>query len=302
MAVIDLREFDGAFVVHYGGQPSQVDAFTFANSLIEIAEAVRAINARVSPELAIEISIDALGSGSFRARLKSTAKWLLGSAKAATPTLLIGLLVNFIYDKLTDDSDINIEVNDDSYVIQRGDDRIILSREVYERKKEIDGDAEIERRISRVFEVLSEDASVTEFGITQNLDDPRSAIEVPREKFAELSRPRGPLIEADNGKRFVDKDADLRVIRAIFERGSRKWQFAWNSVRISAPVQDATFFDRLEAGEIALSSGDILHVVLRVHQTFNRAAGVFLDDYYEVINVISHEKAPRQRGFRLLSL
>ena len=86
----------------------------------------------------------------------------------------------------------------------------------------------------------------------------------------------------------------MRVIRAIFERDNRNGNLHYGSVRISASVLDPTFFDRLESGQISLSSGDILHVLLRVYQTFHRAAGVFLDDAYEVVKVDRHEKAPRQ--------
>jgi hypothetical protein len=72
MAEIDLSNFIGdEFVFHFGGRPNEVDAYTFANSLLAFSEAIREINQQANPGTKLEIVIEGLGHGSFRAKLKT---------------------------------------------------------------------------------------------------------------------------------------------------------------------------------------------------------------------------------------
>ena len=83
MAVVDVRRLPSdRLVVHYGGRPTHVDVNTFAHSLIGLSEAIREINREVNPDYKIEIVIEALGEGSFRAKLKTASKKLPGLFKA----------------------------------------------------------------------------------------------------------------------------------------------------------------------------------------------------------------------------
>jgi hypothetical protein len=75
MGTIDLRSFEGdQIVIHYGGALKSVDAYTFANSLVAFGDAARAINASVESGHDIEIRVEALGDGSFRAVIKKVRK------------------------------------------------------------------------------------------------------------------------------------------------------------------------------------------------------------------------------------
>ena len=79
MGTIDLSEISGdQIVIHYGGALTSVDAYTFANSLVAFADAVRAINRVINPEQPIEIRVEAIGPGSFRAVIKKSVKGLGG--------------------------------------------------------------------------------------------------------------------------------------------------------------------------------------------------------------------------------
>jgi hypothetical protein len=67
---IDLRDLSGDdFVLHFGGRPNNVDAFTFGNALLSIGEAIREINQQINPDYSLEIAIDAHGN-----RASSTAR------------------------------------------------------------------------------------------------------------------------------------------------------------------------------------------------------------------------------------
>jgi hypothetical protein len=65
-------------VIHFGGALTSVDAYTFGNSLIAFADTVRSVNALLNPEQNIEIRLEAVGPGSFRAVIKKLKKGLGG--------------------------------------------------------------------------------------------------------------------------------------------------------------------------------------------------------------------------------
>ena len=98
---------------------------------------------------------------------------------------------------------------------------------------------------------------------------------------------------------MIEEPAKLTILKAVFKRGLRKWQFVWNGVPISAPIKDPTFFDKLEAREYVFGQGDVLDAVLRIRQGKDEETGVFMNDphSYEVVEVRRVIPAPRQQIF-----
>ncbi|HXJ00186.1 MAG TPA: hypothetical protein VNH44_03120 [Micropepsaceae bacterium] len=297
MASIDLQGLVGDdFVLHFGGRTNEINAHTFANSLLAFSEALREINAQVNPDFSLEIVIDALGTGSFRARLKAGGTKLTSLFKNSAHAVLIGLLTSLIWDRLNPPPQMQIVIQDDSYVVQRGKDRIILPKAVYEAKERLRNVEEIDRHIARAFEILEEDPSITEFGITSSLKDPKPLALIEREDFALLSEPTERVV-ADANHRVVEQRADLVVLRAVLERGNRKWQFVWNGIRIPAPIKDATFYDKLASREYEFGQGDTLHATLAIYQVRDDISGAYLNERYEVLVVHGRTPGPKQPSF-----
>jgi hypothetical protein len=300
MADINLAAFaEDEFVFHFGGRASEIDAYTFANSLVAFAEAIREINKQINPGTNLEISIDGIGEGSFRVKLKTSARFLSellrsADAKGIAKALVIGIFANLIYEKCIADHE-KIVINDDSVIIQKGSDRIIVPRTVYERTKTLPDPAIVDKHISKGFQVLNEDQSVSDFGITRRLDDPTITAPIPREDFSILAQPSTAIVEADEDQRIIEQKEKLIVLRAILERSTRKWQFVWNGIRISAAIVDHHFFDGLARHEYVFGQGDILYVMLRIYQHRDENTGIFMNNAYEVVEVLSHEPGPRQQ-------
>ena len=299
MATIDLAALtDGEFVLHFGGRPNEVDAFTFANSIIAISEALRAINREISPLTNVEIAIDAVGTGSFRARMKKVQSDAVGLLKQKSPDIAVGLLVAFIYGKVAD-APMQIIVKDDSYVIQHGEDRVILPREIYEAGMGIKNREIIDKHVSRAFEVMEEDPSVTEFGITTGLKDAKPLAIIPRKEFPALSVPAVIDPVTDPNKRTITEESTVIVLRAVLEHSTtKKWQFAWQGIRISAPIRDEEFFKKLANHEYEFGQGDQLDVILAIHQTKDDISGVYLNEGYEIVRVKDHQRGPKQTAMR----
>jgi len=136
MAEIDLRRLsEDEFVIHFGGRPNEVNAFTFSNSLIALSEALQEINKQTNPELGIEVAIEGVGPGSFRAKLKTRLKSLGGLFKRTSEGVIVGVLATLICQRLFPDSPISISVDESQVVLQRGHDRIIIPKGIWEALK-----------------------------------------------------------------------------------------------------------------------------------------------------------------------
>ena len=73
-------------------------------------------------------------------------------------------------------------------IIQRGDEKIIIQREVYDAKSRITNRDGIDARISAAFQAVESDVSITAFGITPDIKDKRLLAKFPRSDFPALSR------------------------------------------------------------------------------------------------------------------
>jgi hypothetical protein len=295
MADIDLRALTPSdLVLHFGGRLNEVDAFTFSNSLIAFGEALREINAQVNENYCIEVSIEANGPGSFRAHIATKLKSLGGLLSHDARNVIAGILATFIYLKIDPQEPPKIIINDDSVVIQTGTDRVIVPRATWEAREKIRNHSAIETHVRKAFSVMEEDASISNFGIASSIHDKYPIALIDRGAFAVITREPEEVGEDDN-KTFKDEKTKLTVLKLVFERGNRKWQFVWNGIKISAPIRSDEFFDKLASREYDFSQGDVLDVTLRVHQIRDEISGVFINSDYEVLEVHGLEKMPRQR-------
>ena len=80
---------------------------------------------------------------------------------------------------------------------------------------------------------------------------------------------------------------NLVILKAWLVRNRRKWSFNWHGVRISAAIQDADFFDQLEARSIALHQGDTLDTDLAIVQRFLPGANAWQNVSYTVTKFYS---------------
>jgi hypothetical protein len=286
MVTIDLRSFDDdGFVLHFGGRTHEVDALTFGSALVSLTEAIKAINSEINPGYKLEISIEAVGPGSFRARLKTEKRSLRNLfSREDARNIVLALFATFIWEKVIDpDQPPTIIVNIDSVVIEHRGDRIIVPVHTVEQKAQVRNNAAVNRHVAKAMEILENDPSVASIGITKSLSDPEPLIEFPRAVFPIIRKNAIPLPE--DGRRYVDNESILSVHKAVFERSARKWEFVWNGFKISAPILDQTFFDRLECRQVSLRQGDAFKATLRVHQIFDQMSGTWLNSSYEVLTV-----------------
>ncbi len=186
-----------------------------------------------------------------------------------------------------------ITVSQELVIIDTGKDKIIVPQNVYEAKKQVEKSERFKSAVGKVFEGAEADATVDGISIV-GTDTPTRELPplVPREKFA-LFR---PIQQLDEFSREVIEPATLVISRAILQRGSRKWEFHWRGIRISAPVLDDRFYDRFFAHDIKIAPGDALEVALRILQEKDPDTGIYVNARYEVIEVYSHVPRHKQEN------
>jgi len=89
-------------------------------------------------------------------------------------------------------------------------------------------------------------------------------------------------------KRKLNEEANLQLIKVILEKGKRKWEFAWKGIKISAPVIDDKFWDKMARGEVSIKQGDSIKANLQIIQVLDPYSKVFFNESYEVIEVIEY--------------
>ncbi|MEW8077617.1 MAG: hypothetical protein AB2822_05980 [Candidatus Thiodiazotropha endolucinida] len=291
MHVVEIKEFEEEFVLYFGGEPNRINAYTLASSLVSIADAVKSANSLINPGYNVEVVVEAFGTGSFKVKVKTLyegAKNLITADNLKQ--IALGVIAAYVYQHtLAPDVEVNVVVNENEVVIEQGETKVVVPREVHDCVQEVEKSDKFTQSIGRTFEAAERDEEVESLGITPRMEDEVPVISIPRNRFGLLSDPP----EVEENQRSVVEIADLSISRAILERGTRKWEFVWRGIKISAPVLDDHFYNDFFAHKITIAPGDGIEVKLKIYQSRDEDTGIFTNTRYEVIEVIRH--VPRMK-------
>lgn len=297
MDIVNIREFEESFVIHFGSPLKRINAYTLASTLVAVSDAVKDANAIINPGYEVEVLVEAIGEGSFRAKIKTAYKGLNNifsneSAKA----IVLGVIASFVYQHtIAPDSQINIKVDDAYVVIEQDDKKIIIPKEVHECVEKVEKSRKFKDDVGRVFLSVESDEDIESFGITGNLNDKLPAIEIPRSRFTLLANQD----EEQTNEREISEVATLQILRAILENSKRRWEFVWRGIKISGPVLDDKFYSDFFDHKITIAPGDALEVKMKIYQQKDKNTGIFTNKRYEVIEVMKHIPKPRQQSFEV---
>lgn len=291
MAEIEIpREID-RFVLYFDTPRKQINAVALATALVGLADAVREANTLINPGYQVEVVVEALEGGSFQAIVSTvynTAKDLFGSEPAKA--IVYGVIASYIYQQtLAPDATPNIIVQDNMVIVETGNDRVIVPKEVFDAKDRLERSERFRSSVGNIIGAAKADNNVVGIGMKTSTGLDRPEIYVPRERFAIFDNRR-----PEEGSREVIEYANLEISRAIMARGNRKWEFFWRGVKVSAPILDSNFFDKFFAHQITVAPGDALRVSLRITQKQHPDTGIYVNDKYEVVEVFEHIPKMRQ--------
>ena len=296
MTTLRIGQFEDTFVIHFGSERKRINAYTLASTLVSIADAARAANASLNPGYDIEVVVEALGQGSFKAQVRTIyreAKNLF--SREAVKMIVLGVITNYIYQHtLAPDERVQVNVGTSEVVIEQGDTRIVVPRNIHDSMAVIERSPQFTKSMGQAIRAIEEDPEVSSLGVSRNMQDPSPDITIPRDRFANLTR---PITTEEPETRELKEIADLEILRAILERSNRRWEFAWSGTRISAPVTDKKFYDDFFAHKVTIAPGDALRVRLHILQRRTPDIGVYINEAFEVVEVIKY--LPRAKQAKL---
>ncbi len=286
MRVLNISEFKDSIVLHFQTDGERINAYTLASTLVAVADSAKAANQSINPGYDVEIVVEALGSGSFRAKIKSiytTANNLFSGR--TLQVIALAIIANYVYERtLSLDDSVRVEVRTDEVIIERGEERLIVPRTVYDATRNVEKDPQFTKAISRTLEAMRDDDKIQSFGIVKDMRSPKPDIVVPRSVMQSIvSTPSD-----ETSVRVIEEQCSLQILKAILEKSRRKWEFVWRGVKISAPIVDDKFYSDFSSHKITIAPGDELKVKLAIKQERDEATGIFTNVGYQVTEVYEH--------------
>lgn len=183
MAEVRIREFENSIVLYFQTSEPRVNAYALAATLIALADGAKAAARNLNSGVEIEIVVEALSSGSFRAKITAVAReaGLFVKNQVATG-VLIGVLASYIYDHtLGKKEPVQVLVETDEVIVISGNDRIVVPRVIHEAKQFVQKDPTFVRSMDRMLSSTVLDDRVTGFGLAPSLDSSPPEVILKRE-------------------------------------------------------------------------------------------------------------------------
>lgn len=297
MAEFRISTLKDGFVLYFETPEQRINAYALASTLVALSDAAKAASRTLNSTIDIEIVVEALGSGSFRARITAIAKAAgIFASQQLLAGVVIGVVANYTYDHTLAKKDkVEVIVNTDEVIITQGEDRLIVPRAIHDATQQVSRDPVFVRSMDRMLDSVIIDERVTGFGIAPDMQSPPPSLILPRA----LLEIRDEQLEPEPPSRTIEEDADLYIVKAIMERSKRKWEFKWHGVTISAPIKDPEFYDDFARHDFTIAPGDEFQARLAIHQKRDDVSGIYTNKSYEVIRVYRHVSRPRPKTLPL---
>ncbi len=175
--------------------------------------------------------------------------------------------------------------NDDNIIVHNDNGSVVVNKYVY---NSYVNNPLVTEFLSKGFEFIENAEKVD--GIEIFDGDKNRLIRVERKDFAKCTQ--SDKISEDKGRNDVERQCVLSVVRPSFLEGY-KWDFIYNSKKISAYVKDESFYERVVNGDLSFSSGDKLVVDLEITKVYDEGADEYIDKGFKVIKVTRHKPRPK---------
>lgn len=287
MAHFSIESVGDKIVLYYGTKDKGISAYTLASTLISFADAARKANAKINPGYDIEVLVETLSDGSFKAVLRAVYQSAhnLFSAEALK-AIIFGIISTAIYE-LAFKEEPNIIINTNEVIIEKGENKLIVPRAIYEATKKLESSSDFEKSVYEVLDTIKKDNEVESFGLAVS-EVGLPPLNLPVSAYSANMEDISASVDETNLK-IVTEHAQLEILKAILDRSNRKWEFVWRGFKISGPVTDESFYGKFFSHEIKIAPGDSLDANIRITQRRLPETGVYENVKYEIIEVIKHE-------------
>jgi len=277
--ITTLEKLEGdTIVLCFGGVFSSINANIFARSLIGFVQTARAISDTIDPDDEIEFRLETMADGSFRAVVKKIQNHAGGFLGRGAENVFWGIVGAVIYNQFVgSDPKIYVTTTANEVVVESGAQRVVVPRNVYDAARNAEKVPAVQQGLRETFSPLLEDASITDFGLTQSISA-EPLFKIPRSHFPVFGD-ETRVVEIPTAERMKSARANLVILKAWLNHSNRKWTFDWNGMLVSAFIEDVKFLDKLQRREFKIGAGDALDAVLVYKETFLNSVGTFVIDH-----------------------
>jgi hypothetical protein len=278
---------ENEYKLKFYGEYSQIDANTLANSLLSITTIIQEVNNELATDKKIEIKVKALQKGSFLVHieliesLRTALTELITRDNIGTAAAVMAITIGILQLRalLKGGRPKNVTLTGDNLYVENNDGKVmVIDNRTY---KMYNHNVTIKNSVSKNFETLYSDGSISEFEIVSS--DDKTLIKIPRDEFEGMSI-KSETIEENRKK--ISEVATLHIFKLVFD-ANYKWEFYYKGNRISAKITDKVFYDQIDQGE-GFAKGDALEVELQINQIFDSNVNTYINESYEVVNVLKH--------------
>jgi hypothetical protein len=186
-----------------------------------------------------------------------------------------------------------VNKNDDSIIITNKDGQVKVTN-----KKAGDiifNNPTINITINKTFSTLEGVDQIEGLSIKDNKGN--NKFNITRDQFERLYSPNEVLEEnPDFSKTITKSNVSLSVFKIVFER-KYKWEFYYDGIKITATIEDLSFYEKLLNRKIQFMNGDIMVVDLEIGQVYNPIANIFENKKYVVKQIHEIRHQPNQTSF-----
>jgi hypothetical protein len=295
-ADVVLDASDEEILLYFKIDGDGLNTQTFGNALLSFDELYRAIDALANPGREIEVDFIRSDQGSIRALVRVFTKDTKTLLQSPITLAILPFLLGFLVNKITSDS-INIIVNDSSYIVEHGAEKIILPKEATKIVERLDRDPVVRRTVRKFFNVVETDPAVREVDFRSPKAPDKPVLPISRDQFVSLrDLPEMEVSELPKKREVTYHHVAVVVLTAVLEKSKRKWQFLWNGHKIAADIRDDSFFAKLANHEYEFGQGDSLVVDLIAQQELNDVVGAYENKSFYIAKVYKHSKGPKQEA------
>jgi len=290
--------FREEYVLRFGKIKSSISSRLLGESLIGISTAIDEINSTLGTGKEITINVKPFEEGSFEVPfelIELAVFGVLNLPNVSSIPEVVKILKEFIDIKINLKGFPPREVKESN----QGLSLTSQSGDVYNISR-VTGDLvfnniTINESFNRGLSQLQNDKELIEYSI---LDSKRNPIVTIKPKELAYFTPQEDTCSVvdhlEETKKQKEVSATLRVHKVVFDTTS-KWGFIYNGNKISAKITDSKFQEKVQRGG-RFGKGDILEVLMEIHQEFDEAVGVFINKSYIIAKVINHMPKPEQIG------
>ena len=289
------QDFSELCIMHFGSKESEISSRTLGEALISTSTAIDEINNTLLTGKDVSIKVKTFEKGSFEVPFELIEVAIVGILSAPSISSIpeiLKILKEFVDIKIKLKGTQPKEVEKTSKELKITSD----SGDVYN-VSNITGDLVINNVVmneafNKGIGQLTEDKSIKEYSILDSNREP--ILQVKEKDFNCFSLPASlPCEENIQTKEKINSvPVSLRIHKVVFDMTS-KWGFIYNGNKISARISDEDFQTKAQTEE-RFGKGDILKVLMDIHQEFDETVGVYINKSYVITEVFQHMPRPQQ--------